>query len=74
MSFFLHMFFVVYFEKLHAFVHFLKCTFHMHFGPSTSELYCTLQCHPWIKHRGHKKKGNDHQPKIVKQILLVSIL
>ena len=53
---FLHMFFLVYFEKLHAFVRFLKCTFHMHFGPSTSELYCTLQCHPWIKHRGHKKK------------------
>ena len=35
------------------------------------------QYHPWIKCRGHKNKGNDHQFKkflIVKQILLVSII
>ena len=35
----------------------------------------SLQHHPWIKHKGHENKVNDHQLKkllIVKQILLVS--
>ena len=37
----------------------------------------SLQYHPWIKHEGHKNRGNDHQLKkllIVEHILLVSIL
>ena len=43
--------------------------------PLTS--YSDQQCHPWIIHSGHKKKGNDHQLKkllIVKQVLLASTL
>ena len=35
----------------------------------------SLQYHPWIKHKGHKNKGNDHQLKkllIVKQVHFVS--
>ena len=58
--------FLEHFEKLHTFVCF--------FCLSISELYCILQCRPCIKHQGHKKKENDHQPKIVKQILLLSTL
>ena len=35
----------------------------------------SLQYRPWIKHKGHENKGNDHQLKkllIFIQILLVS--
>ena len=35
----------------------------------------SLQYHPWITHKGHENKGNDHQQEkllIVKWILLVS--
>ena len=69
----LHMFFNVFWKVARPCALF-KCIFHVHFGPSISELYCTLQCHPWIKHQSHKNKGYDHQPKIVEQILLVSTL
>ena len=44
------------------------------FNPLTYSF--SLQYHPWVTHKGHEKKGNDHQQKkllIFKPILLVNI-
>ena len=46
----------------------------MHFGPSTSELYCTLQCQPESNIKVTRIKEMITNKRLLKEILLVSTL